>query len=122
GLAEQQIGAVLLSDEIEYYANLANLPLIAPFDRDNLQPASYKLTLGSRARVGGEDFVVNEENPLRLPPHDVAVVTTFETLRIPRFLIARWNLRVRMVYEGLLWTGALASGPRLGGPVNSTHL
>ena len=35
----------------------------------------------------------------------MAVVKTHEVINIPRFLIARWNLRVQWVYEGLLWVG-----------------
>jgi hypothetical protein len=30
---------------------------------------------------------------------------------LPRFLIARWNLRVRWAYEGLLWVGAAQVDP-----------
>ena len=45
------------------------------------------------------------DEPLVLPPHQVAVVKTHEEVNVPRFLIARWNLRVKWVYEGLLWVG-----------------
>src|SRR5205814_7673725 len=38
-------------------------------------------------------------------------VRTYERLNIPRFLIGRWNLRVDMVYRGLLWVGALQVDP-----------
>ena len=33
------------------------------------------------------------------------MVKTAETINLPRFLIARWNIRVRWAYEGLLWVG-----------------
>lgn len=107
-------GAVLLSDEIEYYSTRSAQvphPLIEPFASGQLKAASYRLSLGRRAHLGGKLVIVSEDRPLEIPPHQVAVVTTYETLRIPRFLIARWNLRVSMVYEGLLWVGALQVDP-----------
>ena len=104
-------GAVLLDDEIQYYSTQASLPLIDPFNSQNLKPARYQLTLGSEAKVGGKIVKIDENNPLRIPPHQVAIVRTHETLNLPRFLIARWNLSVDMVYRGLLWVGALQVDP-----------
>jgi deoxycytidine triphosphate deaminase len=104
-------GAVLLSDEIEYYCTQATPPLIERFDPDHLGAARYNLTLGRRARLGGEDVVISEDNPLTIPPHEVAILSTYEKLNIPRFLIARWALKVSSVYEGLLWVGALQVDP-----------
>ena len=102
-------GAVLLADEIEYYASSPDIPavsrLVEPFDLNRLRPASYQLTLGREVHVGGEHRILGDSEPLILQPHQVAVVSTHETIRIPRFLIARWSLRVEKIYEGLLWTG-----------------
>jgi hypothetical protein len=39
-------------------------------------------------------------------PFEVAIVQTFERLNLPHFIIARWNIRVRWAYQGLLWVGA----------------
>ena len=103
-------GAVLLNDEIEFYCTSAP-PLISPFDRDNLKPARYQLTLGNEARLGGKPVSIDKDHPLVIPAHQVAIVRTHETLNIPRFLIGRWNLRVDMVYKGLLWVGALQVDP-----------
>ena len=107
-------GAILLSDQIEYYIRELDLPLIqnpdgSPLSGDEIElcldAASYKLRLGNEANVGGDWFPISSDKPLILPPHQVAVVKTHEIVNIPRFLIARWNLRVKWVYEGLLWTG-----------------
>ena len=99
-------GAVLLDDEIKYYASHPKYPLISPYCDDNLKPARYLLTVGSEARVGGKTIRIDKDNPLIIPPHQVAIVRTRETLNLPRFLTARWNITVDMVYRGLLWVGA----------------
>lgn len=104
-------GAVLLDDEIKYYSTCHEQPLISPFDEANLKPARYQLTLGPEAKVGGRTVRIDENNPLVLDPHQVAIVRTFETLNLPRFLIGRWNLTVETVYKGLLWVGALQVDP-----------
>lgn len=54
---------------------------------------------------GGVHVQVSKREPVVLPPHQVAIVKTYEVINIPRFLVARWNLRVQWVYEGLLWVG-----------------
>ncbi len=102
-------GAVLLADEIRYFSTSDDIPpyqrLIDPFEPERLRPASYQLTLGNQAHVGGRHQLVSCSSPLKLEPHQVAVVSTREVLRIPRFLVARWSIRVQKIYEGLLWTG-----------------
>ena len=103
-------GAVLPAEAIAAYSDAGRIgceyPLIEPFDPELLRAARYELRLGDVAHVGGAPKFLDDEDPyIVLPPHQVAVVKTYEFLRIPRFLIARWNLRVRMVYEGLLWVG-----------------
>ncbi len=104
-------GAVLLDDEIKYYSTRADYPLISPFNENNLKPARYQLTLGPEARLGGQRVRIDHKNPLVIPPHQVAIVRTQEELNIPRFLVGRWNLKVDMVYRGLLWVGALQVDP-----------
>lgn len=97
---------VLTSDEIEDC--VARFKLIEPFDKEHLRPARYKLTLGEEYAIGGEiKRLVDQygKNELVIPPFQVAVVSTKEKLNMPRFLIARWNLDIDLVYEGLLWVG-----------------
>jgi deoxycytidine triphosphate deaminase len=108
-------GAVLLENEIEYYASL-NPPLIEPLDRNNLKAAGYKLSLGSECRVGGKTLNLSEQSPkLVIEPHDLAVVSTYEKVNIPGFLIGRWNLRVSSSYEGVLWVGGPQVDPGYNG-------
>jgi len=94
---------VLLSDEIEHYAN--SFRMIDPFDRANLKPAGYELTVGNEFVLGGKREVLKKDDDIRIPPFNVVVIKTGETINLPRFLIARWNVRVRWAYEGLLWVG-----------------
>lgn len=96
---------VLLSDEIIFYAENHNL--IAPFDCLNLKPAGYELTVGDEYFLSGEFHKITEKDSpkITIPPFEVAVLKTGETLCIPRYLIARWNIRVRHAYSGLLWVG-----------------
>lgn len=97
---------VLLSDAIEHYVR--SFDLISPFDSNNLKPANYKLTVGDEYAIGGKIFPLENEtgkNEIRIPPFEVAIIKTRETINMPNFLIARWNIQVKRAYEGLLWVG-----------------
>jgi len=106
-------GAVLRRRDIEHLCSDDNLlPLIDPAYKDCFEAASYKLRLGSRYRVKGvRGWLTQENRELRIPPHGIAIVSTYEWLNIPGFLIARWNLKVRKVYNGLVWVGSLQVDP-----------
>ena len=107
---------VLLADEILRLCEI-DTPMIEPFSPSQLRPASYQLTLGAEIHVGGEDKLLNQSDGIVLEPHQVAVVCTREKLRIPRDIIARWSIRVRNIYEGLLWTGGPQVDPGWEGPL-----
>ncbi|MBZ5511929.1 MAG: hypothetical protein LAN70_12265 [Acidobacteriia bacterium] len=97
---------VVLSDGIESYCK--QFDLISPFNKTNLKPAYYKLSVGDQYAIGGDrkklpDKDGNEE--LDIPPFEVAIIKTLETINMPRFLIGRWNIQVPRAYEGLLWVG-----------------
>jgi deoxycytidine triphosphate deaminase len=97
---------VVLSDGIEHYVE--EFALIAPFDPKNLKPACYRLTVGDECAVGGQIQVLSDEtgkNLIRIPPFEVAIINTSETINMPVFLIGRWNIQVYRAYEGLLWVG-----------------
>ena len=73
------------------------------------RPAAYELTIGDEYFLNGEfhtlDLQNGDETIIRIPPFEVAVLKTTEILSLPRYLIARWNIRVRHAYSGLLWVG-----------------
>lgn len=105
-------GAVLLSDEIKAYVERYNM--IDPFEPRNLKPAGCELTLGEDYAIGGKLRKLYPEpgkDELVIPPFEVVIISTKEKINLPQCIIARWNLRVRWVYEGLLWTGALQVDP-----------
>lgn len=109
------LGAVLLRNEIERYCR-EPIRLITPFEQRYLKPASYHLRLGAKCRVDGDDLELSAAHPrLTIQPHGIAVVTTLETVNIPAFLIARWNLKVKKVYEGLVWVGGAQVDPGYSG-------
>jgi len=110
GFLQNSPGAVLLKADIEKLCvkdeDQTHLPLIDPLEEAGLKPASYKLRLGSRCWVKEEPCWLTKVQPkLEIPPHGIAIVSTYEWLNIPGFLIARWNLRVSKVYTGLVWVG-----------------
>src|SRR5216684_1539410 len=94
---------VLLSDEIQHYVR--TFKLIDPFLEPNLKPAGYELSVGDEYVIGGERHELKQDGEIRIPPFNVVVIKTVETINLPRFLIARWNVRVKWAYEGLLWVG-----------------
>lgn len=95
---------VLLSDEIEFYTKYHNL--ICPFDRDNLKPAAYELTLGDEYFLNGEYHTLDpSNNVIHIPPFEVSVLKTAEIIRLSRYIIGRWNIKVSLAYSGLLWVG-----------------
>jgi len=107
--------SVLRKSDILYFCNERIPPLIDPLEHDCLkESASYELRLGSRYRLGDSDsadWLTDSRKDLTIPPHGIAVVSTYEWLNIPGCLIARWNLRVKMVYRGLVWVGSLQVDP-----------
>jgi len=115
-IEEIQTGAVLLSDQIEWYVR--EFKLIDPFDPDNLKPASYQLSIGEKYAIGGElRELKGKGDKIEIHPFNVAIIQTNEKVKIPKDLIARWNIRVTLAYQGLLWVG----GPQ-GDPGYEGHL
>lgn len=100
---------VLLSDRIKYYANTHRM--IQPFCKDSLEPAGYKMRVGKTYYHGREKKELCEGEFLEIAPHDVVLIETTERICLPRFMIARWNIKVKLAYKGLLWVGAAQVDP-----------
>lgn len=115
--SQLESGAVLLADEIDRLAIDPSTKMIEPYCPSRLRPASYQLTLGDEIHLGGKPYSLAKKESIVLEPHQVAVVSTYEALNIPRDVIARWSLRVTKIYEGLLWTGGPQVDPGWKGPL-----
>jgi deoxycytidine triphosphate deaminase len=105
-----QIPAALLnSAHIQDYVHVTGM--IAPFDPSDLKPASYAFRLrGTCVRYEGDMKIVDEVGdgkPYRLPKNSIAFVTVGPRLTLPDYIAARFNLRIDLVYRGLL----LGTGP-----------
>lgn len=104
---EQREGGLLLSDQIAALCG-PSTKMIEPFDRAMLRAASYRLRVGVEFRKGNSIGILEDadgKRELRLEPGEVVVVQTLETINLPRFIVARWNMKVDLVYKGLLWVG-----------------
>ena len=108
---------VLLGDVIKKYIDKLNPKLIQDADTENnLRPASYSLRLGKNYYQDGSYGILTDDNPvIIIRPHGMVVVSTYEKLHVPRYLIGRWNLRVSLVYTGLLWAGGPQVDPGFSG-------
>ena len=100
---------VLLSDRIEYYVRKHRI--IEPFDEGCLEPAGYKMRIGDHYYRGVIKEDLADGDRLIIDPYEVVVIETAERVCIPRFMIARWNIKVKLAYKGLLWVGAAQVDP-----------
>jgi deoxycytidine triphosphate deaminase len=94
----------LLSDQIKRL--IIKYKMIDPFREDNLKAASYELSVGGKFGRAGKTYPLELNGQLTIEPFDVVIIQTRETLNLPPFLIARWNIRIKWAYQGLLWVGA----------------
>jgi len=100
---------VLLSNRIEHYCT--EYQLVAPFDKEQLRPAAYALSVGRNFSIGGKQEALNDGMVLTIKPYQVAIIETYQTINMPRYLIGRWNIAVKKAYQGLLWVGGAQVDP-----------
>jgi len=102
---------MLLSNEIEMFRK-NNLLICEGFKPENLRPAAYTLRVGpkfvdSKGRIGKLD--ATKKNYFKMQPNSIVYVSTLEKLDLPYYIAARFNLRVKWVYRGIL----LGTGPQV---------
>ena len=102
---------MLLSNEIEMFQK-KDLLISKEFTVENLRPAAYTLRIGSKyvdskGRVGQLDE--KKKNYFKMEPNSIVYVSTLEKLDLPYYIAARFNLRVKWVYRGIL----LGTGPQV---------
>ncbi len=102
---------ILLSDRIRFYVD--KVALIHPFDDKELRPACYTLHAGPEYLISLPGKLVEgnleREGRVVIPPNGLIYIRFLEEVNIPHYLIARFNLRVKQVYRGLL----LGTGPQV---------
>jgi deoxycytidine triphosphate deaminase len=102
---------LLLSDRIKFYVNKVNL--VFPFDEESLRPASYTLHAGKdyllNLKDGMKEGNLEEDKVVEIPPNGLIYIRFLEEINLPFYMIARFNLRVKQVYRGLL----LGTGPQV---------
>jgi deoxycytidine triphosphate deaminase len=101
---------LLLSNRIHEFCK-EGLLISKDYRQENLRPASYTLRIG-------DDFIDSEGNVRRMTEakdsivfkkNSIIFVSTKEKLDLPYYVIARFNLRVNWVYDGVL----LGTGPQV---------
>jgi deoxycytidine triphosphate deaminase len=96
--------------------------MIFPFARDRLKASSYRVAIGDRCIFwdkNGRDYdlFLRKDEPFTLEQNSIAFVTTREHFRLPFYIGARFNLRIKNVHRGLLvGTGPLVD-PGFSGPL-----
>ena len=100
---------VLLSDRIKYYCE--KYELVSPYHQDQFRPASYALRVGRRSSIDGRLQPLDDGAPLEILPYQVAIIETYETINLPRYMIGRWNVQTKKAYSGLLWVGGAQVDP-----------
>jgi deoxycytidine triphosphate deaminase len=111
---DAKASGVLLSDRIRLYVH--EVGLIAPFQEENLAPASYDLTVGSDywfydplTQNGKLKQLEKAGDILVIPKNSIVFVCSAERLNLPFYLTARFNLKLRFLHEGLL----IGTGPQI---------
>jgi deoxycytidine triphosphate deaminase len=101
---------ILLSNRIHELCE-RRLLISGHYQKQNLRPASYTLRIG-------EDYIDSEGNLRRFTDDEdsfvfeknsIVFVTIKEEFDLPYYIIARFNLRVNWVYDGVL----LGTGPQV---------
>jgi deoxycytidine triphosphate deaminase len=103
---------MLLSNEIRRFCDESVRLLIAEnFGKTNLRPAAYTLRIGDKfVDSRGKPGVLDDKNSyFEMEPNSIVYVSTYEKLDLPFYIAARFNLRVKWVYRGIL----LGTGPQV---------
>ena len=101
---------MLLSNEIEMFRQ-HHLLIADEFIEKNLRPAAYTLRIGKEyIDSKGKPGKLGDKNPFFvMKPNSIVYVSTYEKLDLPYYIAARFNLRVKWVYKGIL----LGTGPQV---------
>lgn len=101
---------ILLSNHIDRLCQ-QKLLISDNYERGNLRLASYTLRIGDNFidSDGKQQCLTDKNESFVFQKNSIIFVTTKERLEIPFYIIARFNLRVNWVYDGIL----LGTGPQV---------
>lgn len=101
---------ILLSDQIDRLCQ-GKMLISGGYDRKRLRPASYTLTIGDEYvdSEGKHRRLTENEDSFVFKKNSIVFVSAAEELDLPYYVIARFNLRVTWVYDGIL----LGTGPQV---------
>jgi deoxycytidine triphosphate deaminase len=101
---------MLLSNEIHRFCQ-RRLLIEQHYEEKRLRPAAYTLTIGDEiVDSSGKPGRLTDKKPsFDMKPNSIVYVTTREKLNLPYYVVARFNLRVKWVYKGIL----LGTGPQV---------
>jgi deoxycytidine triphosphate deaminase len=101
---------ILLSNRIHELCE-QKLLISEDYKEDNLRPASYTLRVGKEYidSEGNRRSLTDEEDTIVFKKNSIVFVSTKEKLDLPFYIVARFNLRVNWVYDGIL----LGTGPQV---------
>ena len=102
---------MLLSNQIEWFCD-HNVLIDQGYSKKRVRPASYTLTIGPEyVDSAGRRRKLSEGNEsyFYMEPNSIVYVSTAESLNLPFYIAARFNLRVKWVYRGIL----LGTGPQV---------
>jgi len=113
-------GPVLLAEEIREYITKYGLLIANDFYSKNLKGASYAMRPAPdykawRFRENGEKVTLykgkdlNHKYYYEVPPNSLVYIRLLQKLRLPYYIIGRFNLKVTYTYKGLL----LGTGPQV---------
>ncbi len=101
---------ILLSNRIHELCE-QKLLISDDYEEKNLRPAAYTLRVGPDYIDSGGKFrhFTDEEDSFIFEKNSIVYVSIKERLHLPYHIIARFNLRVNWVYDGIL----LGTGPQV---------
>jgi deoxycytidine triphosphate deaminase len=105
-LDDDEVQGVMSADQIRKYVESPKSKMISDWEEPNLKTASYKMRVGNEYSYHGTIKQLRRESDfVEIPPFEVVIIKTWETLNLPRFIAGRWNITVGNAYRGLLWAG-----------------
>jgi deoxycytidine triphosphate deaminase len=107
---EKYPGAVLLGDHIKYWVKRGELIVDGTFILNHLKRAKYDVSLGKMYFKNGNYGILDESLPstmtLSIEPYELVFVESYEIFKIPKNIVAVYDLRVKCCLGGLgLQTG-----------------